>query len=129
MQEYITYAGYLYTRKGDSGSGTTVTWGNWYRYITTSSLPLSISNVGCVTEVVTMSQLSLPASGTAHGTKDVSKTGYTPVGIVGVSGSGTTGCNIMEFSLSGATASIWATNNTATAKTPTYKLTILYFKS
>ena len=129
VQEFLTFAGYLYIRKGDSGSGTTVTWGNWYRYLTTASLPLSISNVGCVTEVVTMSQLSLPASGTAHDSKDVSKTGYTPVGIVGITGSNTTGCNIMEFYLSGTTAYIWANNNTATAKTPTYKLTILYFKS
>lgn len=46
VQEYMTYNGYLYTRKGDSGSGTSVTWGNWYRYITTSSLPLSVSNGG-----------------------------------------------------------------------------------
>lgn len=46
VQEYLTYNGYLYTRKGDSGSGTSVTWGNWYRYITTSSLPLSVANGG-----------------------------------------------------------------------------------
>ena len=104
-------------------------WQSWKRLIDTGSLPLSISNIGCVTEVVTMPQLSLPASGTAHDSKDVSKTGYTPVGIVGITGSGTTGCNLMEFYLSGTTASIWVTNNTATAKSPTYKLTILYFKS
>lgn len=129
VQDYLAYTGQLYTRMGNSGSGTTVSWGSWSRYLTTASLPLSISDVGCVTEVVTMPQLSLPASGTAHDSKDVSKTGYTPVGIVGITGSGTTGCNIMEFYLSGTTASIWVTNNTATAKTPTYKLTILYFKS
>ena len=46
VQEYMTYNGYLYTRKGDSGSSTSVTWGNWYRYITTSSLPLSVANGG-----------------------------------------------------------------------------------
>lgn len=46
VQEYMTYNGYLYIRKGDSGSGTSVTWGNWYRYLTTSSLPLSVANGG-----------------------------------------------------------------------------------
>lgn len=46
VQEYMTYHGYLYTRKGDSGSGTSVTWGNWYRYLTTSSLPLPVSSGG-----------------------------------------------------------------------------------
>lgn len=46
VQEYLTYNGYLYTRQGNSGSGTSVTWGDWYRYITTSSLPLSVANGG-----------------------------------------------------------------------------------
>lgn len=105
------------------------TWGAWQRLIHTGDLPLSISNIGCVTEDVTMPQLSLPASGGAHDSADVSKSGYTPVGIVGITGSGTSGCNIMEFYLSGTTAYIWANNNTSTAKSPTYKLTILYFKS
>ena len=118
-----TYKGF-YLRLCGNG-----TWSAWVRLLHTDDLPLSISNIGCVTEVVTMPQLSLPASGTAHDSKDVSKTGYTPVGIVGITGSGTTGCNLMEFYLSGTTATIWVTNNTATSKSPTYKLTILYFKS
>lgn len=46
VQEYMTYSGLLYTRAGSSGSGTSVTWGNWSRYFTTSSLPLSVANGG-----------------------------------------------------------------------------------
>lgn len=46
VQEYQPYTGYLYTRAGTSGSGTTVSWGSWYRYLTTSSLPLSVANGG-----------------------------------------------------------------------------------
>ena len=46
VQEYMPYTGYLYTRAGTSGSGTSVTWGSWSRYLTTSSLPLSVANGG-----------------------------------------------------------------------------------
>lgn len=46
VQEYMAHLGLLYTRVGTSGSGTSVTWGNWYRYITTSYLPLSVANGG-----------------------------------------------------------------------------------
>ena len=46
VQEYMTYSGLLFLRAGTSGSGTSVTWGSWYRYLTTSSLPLSIGNGG-----------------------------------------------------------------------------------
>ena len=55
-----TYKGF-YLRLCGNG-----TWGAWVRLLHTDDLPLSISNIGCVTEVVTMPQLSLPASGTAH---------------------------------------------------------------
>ncbi len=46
VQEFMTYSGLLYFRAGDSGSGTSPTWGNWSRYFTTAYLPVSVANGG-----------------------------------------------------------------------------------
>ncbi len=46
VAEYQTYLGQRYLRCGESGSGTTITWQNWRRIITSYELPLSVSNGG-----------------------------------------------------------------------------------
>lgn len=104
---------FLYTRLWNSSS-----WTSWSKYY-----PVDTS---VITDTFTMPEMSLPQNGTASVSKSVAKDGYTPLGIVQVTGSGTSGCNLMEFALSGTTASIWANNNTSTAKYPTYSVTVLY---
>lgn len=48
----------------------------------------------------------------------ISKPGYTPVGIVGVGGSGTGKLSLMEFTIAGSNAMIYYMNNTGSALTP-----------
>lgn len=48
----------------------------------------------------------------------ISKPGYTPVGIVGVGGSGTGKLSLMEFTIAGSNALIYYMNNTGSALTP-----------
>ena len=60
----------------------------------------------------------------------ISKPGYTPVGIVGVGGSGTGKLSLMEFTIAGSNAMIYYMNNTGSALTPSrIDAHILFVKS
>lgn len=62
---------------------------------------------------------------------DIEKVGYTPVGILGVFGSGTGGLSVGDFYLSpNNKATVYLNNNTAAAITPTrVEVRILYTKT
>lgn len=62
---------------------------------------------------------------------DITKSGYTPIGVMGFSGSGTGKLAVMEFYIASATtAVVYLTNSTSAAITPTQmKVKILYIKS
>ena len=63
---------------------------------------------------------SIPAGGYAAIDIPINKSGYTPIGIVGISGSGTGKLSIMEFFVRQNTAKIYYMNSTQNAITPTY---------
>ena len=61
---------------------------------------------------------------------DATKTGYTLMGIIGISGSGTNGLAIQEYLIGGNTAIVYFHNPTAAAITPTVvRATCLYLKT
>lgn len=76
-------------------------------------------------------QKSLPAGGRDTFTVDVSKTGYTPVGILGVllSGNRTALGDLNTFSISGTTASVVIHNEDTQANTWGATVLVLYQKS
>ncbi len=58
------------------------------------------------------------------------KEGYTPIGIIGVSGSGTGKLSLMEFSIGGGFARIYYMNDTGNSITPTrINVNVLYIKN
>lgn len=58
------------------------------------------------------------------------KEGYTPIGIVGCTGSGTGYLSLVEFYISGGYANVYYYNSTSSAKTiSSYRLQILYIKN
>ena len=61
---------------------------------------------------------------------NVSKTGYTPSGIMGITGTGTSGLVIQEYYLTGTTATVYFRNVTSSSINPSLiRLTILYIKA
>lgn len=76
------------------------------------------------------SSVSVAASGYATATVDVSKSGYTPLGILQIdkTGSASGYCVPSNWSISGNTASVFLRNTSTSAATVTVSLTILYRK-
>lgn len=84
-----------------------------------------------VSEIVSYSNSTPIASGNyAAYIFPVTKQGYTPIGIIGVSGSGTGKLSLMEFSIGGGNARIYYMNDTKNSITPTrINVNILYIKN
>lgn len=58
---------------------------------------------------------------------NVSKTDYSPAGIMGITGTGTTGLVIQEYYLTGTTATVYFRNVTSSSITPSViRVTVLY---
>lgn len=78
----------------------------------------------------TSSAVSVAASSYATATVDVSKSGYTPLGILQIdkTGSASGYCVPSNWSISGNTASVFLRNTSTSAATVTLSLTILYRK-
>ena len=78
----------------------------------------------------TSSAVSVAASSYATATVDVSKSGYTPLGILQINKTGSASgyCVPSNWSISGNTASVFLRNTSTSAATVTVSLTILYRK-
>ena len=87
-------------------------------------------NTLLVEAVKTGSSGSVSAGGKGHITKDVSKSGYTPIGVVGWTGSGTSNFAISECYVSGTTFYIYYWNLSSASQTLSYiNAYILYQKN
>lgn len=74
--------------------------------------------------------LTLAAGASGGYSVDVSKSGYTPIGILGLVGSGTSSFALQEFYIEGNNAKGYVRNiHTASATLNYYKFTILYKKN
>ena len=84
-----------------------------------------------LSEVVSYTNSTPIASGNyASFMVPATKQGYTPIGIIGVSGSGTGKLSLMEFSLGGGFARIYYMNDTNNSITPTrINVNVLYIKN
>ena len=82
------------------------------------------------TDIKTSSAVSVAASSYATATVDVSKSGYTPLGVLQIDKSGASSgyCVPSNWSISGNTASVFLRNTSTSAATVTVSLTILYRK-
>ena len=82
------------------------------------------------TDIKTSSAVSVAASSYATATVDVSKSGYTPLGILQIDKTGTASgyCVPSNWSISSNTASVFLRNTSTSAATVTVSLTILYRK-
>ena len=82
------------------------------------------------TDIKTSNAISVAASSYATATVDVSKSGYTPLGILQINKSGSASgyCVPSDWSISGNTASVFLRNTSTSAATVTVSLTILYRK-
>lgn len=100
----------------------TSTWTTWEEIATKSQL---------VTETVEVTNSEqIPANTVKQVLISIAKTGYTPVGIMSVSGSGTTGLVLQEFYIYNNNAVIYFRNATSSAMSPTrFRATILYSKN
>lgn len=129
IQEYITYTGERYQRYGESRSSTAVTWGAWHQQI----LDNEIGNV-IKTAAFTSSSFTVGANRNSYTDIPVSLSGFTPIGIVGITGSGNGNALIVEFNLSssstGVVVRIYVRNSTSSATTINYyRVTVLFIKS
>lgn len=127
IQEYIAYTGEKYQRYGESGSGTAVTWSVWHQQI----LDYGIGNV-IKTAAFTSSSFTISANRYSYVDIPVSLSGFTPIGIVGITGSGNGNVTIVEFYLSADNTSvrIYAFNNTSSTLTVNYyRVKVLFVKS
>jgi len=80
-------------------------------------------------ENITSAKATLPASSTLDITTDVSKDGYTPIGIVGVMNWFSGASTIAKFNLDGTDAIVRVKNHNSTAYSNEYViLSILYMK-
>lgn len=85
-----------------------------------------------ITETVAIGSGTITGGGgTAEVTADVSKTGYTPIGIVGIKKTGQTYATVVlsRFSLTNTTATVTMYNNNASSRTFVVEATILYRKA
>ena len=72
---------------------------------------------------------SVPANGVKSFSINVSKTGYTPIGIAGITGSGTSGLVLQEYYMSSTNAVIYFKNTTSNDITPSnIRVSIIYSK-
>ena len=72
----------------------------------------------------------IPAGNYAAIDIPINKPGYTPIGIVGLSGSGTGKLSIMEYFIRQSTARVYYMNSTGNAITPTYiDVFVLFIKN
>lgn len=78
-----------------------------------------------VTSFTTPSQ-TLAANSEGHLDMNVAISGYTPLGIVGITGSGNGGLYISDFYIENNTAILWYRNPLTSSKTFTYTITVLY---
>lgn len=85
-----------------------------------------VKNVAPVVQKFTSASQTLAAGGEGHVTINVAKTGYTPVGIIGITGSGNSGLYVTDFYIDGTTATLWYRNPGTASKTFTYTITVLY---
>ena len=74
----------------------------------------------------TSSSQTLAANGEGHVDMNVATSGYTPRGIVGITGNGNSGMYVTDFYINGNTATLWYRNPTTSAKTFTYTITVLF---
>lgn len=118
LQDYIDYNGSTWRRQGGTGSGTAVTWSAWGRVLSTGNI--------LVRRVASSVISSIGANGNGSTNFDVSYSGYTPIGIVGITGSGTSGLSYSDFYLSGTTLYIWYRNNYTAKTNVTLRADVLY---
>lgn len=69
---------------------------------------------------------TLAANAEGHFSIDVSKDGYTPVGIVAIQGRGNSGLYVTDFYIDGVNATLWYINPRTASRTFTYTITVLY---
>ena len=96
-------------------------WGDWSEFALKS---------GIITETVALpNSTAIPANTVKSFTFDVSKSGYTPLGIVGFTGNGTSGIVVQEFYITQNNASVYVRNATSNSLTPSsLQLRVLYKK-
>jgi hypothetical protein len=70
--------------------------------------------------------ISIPANGTASAKMDVSKAGYTPIGVVGFANGGSVSFYAYEHSISGNTLTAALKSTTSSAMTVSYSVYVLY---
>ena len=72
----------------------------------------------------------IPANTSIRVEIDASKSGYTPIGIIEVTGSGNNGLLVQDFYFQGATANLYFRNVTSSAKTAaSVTIRVLYMKN
>jgi hypothetical protein len=73
---------------------------------------------------------SVAANTNSNVSISIGLSGYTPIGIVGVSGSGSAGCAISDFYIQDqSTARVYFRNNNSTAVNVTWSVRVLYQKN
>ena len=118
---------YTKTETDNSFYTKTETNNNFY---TQSQIDNLLSNYFVTQDISVSTTLEIAANSFNNYSIDVSKSGYTPLGIVSLTGSGTGQLNLIEFFLSGNTAKIYYRNNQTAAKSISkMTITVLYKKS
>lgn len=132
-KSHSSYAGRITLRTGDGTNNPamilypngTATWDS--SNIVTDS---TVHNL-LVVETKTSSSATISANGTKDFSISVSKSGYTPIGIVGfnVGGSARSRANVFSCSLSGTTVTMEVWNQQTTSVTWTASVSVLYVKN
>lgn len=94
--------------------------GTWIEQLTRNSI---------VAEAKSFGSVSVAGGASKDFSVSVAKTGYTPLGFLSVTGSGTTPFRVTDYYVSGTTAHIWAVNTSSDTKSVTWNPTILYIKN
>lgn len=92
---------------------------------------IKVSNYIIAERVTISSDIpTISANTSAHIDLNVAKSGYTPIGIIEVTGSGNSGLLLQDFYLQGTTAIIYFRNITSAAKTASsITVKVLYTKN
>lgn len=91
---------------------------------------IGLSNL-MVTEAKSLGSVEIPASGVRSVSASVAKSGYTPLGIVGITKTGSNNGDavVSTFNVSGTTATVSLRNQGSATRTPSVTAYILYIKT